>query len=175
MVSSLAAVVVAISSLAASSVSGTTDLEWQSDYAKALEATRHNDRPLLVVLDVPGDPQEALETKQLDTKGEQSALLGAYQLCHVDVSTEYGKKVADAFRAKQFPFTAIIDKTGSVVLVKKAGQISSDEWEETLATYQSGVQSTKTYTTLYRGGVESASTISNGGCKACQLKAMQAQ
>ena len=73
---------------------------------------------------MPGDPQEAVETEQLDTNGDQGELLGNYQLCHVDTSTEYGKKVAEAFRAKEFPFTAIIDKTGSIVLTKKEGQLS---------------------------------------------------
>ena len=59
------------------------------------------------------------------------------------MSTAYGKKVADAFKAKEFPFAAIIDKTGSVVLCKKAGKVSDEEWQETLATYQTGERTSK--------------------------------
>jgi hypothetical protein len=175
MVSSFAAAVMALSTLAASAATtGSGSLQWQADYGKALAATRQEERPLLVVLDVPGDPKEALEAEQLETKGEQGALLGSYQLCHVDVTTKYGKKVAKAFRAKEFPFTAIIDRTGSWVLVKKAGQISSDEWLETLARYKQGEQSTKTFTTsFYRGDSDTAVSSSVSGCKACQLRLQQ--
>ena len=173
MVSYLAAVLVAVSSLTTSAVStGPDAVQWQADYGKALAATRQDDRPLLVVLDVPGDPKAAVETHQFEIDGEQGKLLEAYQLCHVDVSTKYGKKVAEAFRAKQFPFTAIIDKTGSIVLTKKAGQVSSDQWQETLAKYQKGEQTTKTHaTSFYRGGSENSSVVSPSGCKSCQLQA----
>jgi len=173
MVSFVTAVSIAVSALTANaSSSGADAVQWQADYGKALAATRQDDRPLLVVLDVPGDPKEAIETEQFEIEGEQGKLLESYQLCHVDASTKYGKKVAKAFRAKVFPFTAIIDKTGSVVLLKKAGQISDDEWQETLAKYQTGEQSTKTFTTtFYRGGSESNKTITPSGCTSCQLRA----
>ena len=173
MVSTLTAVLITLSTFGASAIStGADAVKWQGDYAKALAATRQDDRPLLVVLDVPGDPKAAVEAEQFEIEGEQGKLLESYQLCHVDISTKYGKKVADAFRAKQFPFTAIIDKTGSVILLKKAGQISNDEWQETLAKYQKGEQSTKTYSTsFYRGDSESSKTINTSGCTSCQLKA----
>ena len=168
MVSFFAAVVVAVSAVA----SGAHTVQWQADYGKALAATRQDDRPLLVVLDIPGDPKTAVETEHLEIEGKQGKLLGAYQLCHVDVSTKYGKKVAEAFRAKQFPFTAIIDKTGSVVLAKKSGQVSSDQWQETLAKYQKGEQTTKTRSTsFYRGGSANSSVVSPSDCKPCQLRA----
>jgi hypothetical protein len=108
MVSTLTAALIALSSLTASAVStGADAVQWQADYGEALAATRQDDRPLLVVLDVPDDPKSAVETEQFEIEGEQGKLLESYQLCHVDVSTKYGKKVAEAFRAKQFPFTAI--------------------------------------------------------------------
>lgn len=180
MVSSLAATLVAISALAASTVSSDSgSLQWQADYGKALAATRDEERPLLVVLDVPDDPKEALEAEQLESKGEQGKLLGSYELCHVDVSTKYGKKVAEAFRAKEFPFTAIIDRTGSFVLAKQSGPISSEEWLETLARYREGERSSATFTTsFYRGGsAEAETTVTSpiSGCKACQLRLQQQQ
>ncbi len=139
--------VLAIAAIAVSSAVATPPAtEWQADYGKALAATRTDDRPLLVVLDVPSDP------KSIQVADEQSNLLSAYQLCHIDASTEYGQKVAKVFHAEKFPFTAIIDKTGSVVLHKKQGQLSDSEWNETLAAYQSGERSQPvSYTTGYRG------------------------
>ena len=169
MVSLLTAALITVSTFAASAVSTGIDASgWQTNYGKALAATREDNRPLLVVLDVPGDPEEAAEETQLELDGEQGELLESYQLCHVDVSTKYGKKVAEAFRAKEFPFTAIIDKTGSVVLMKQEGQISQDKWEQTLAKYQSGEQK-QSYTAFYRGN--EMTTVSTSGCKSCQLRA----
>jgi hypothetical protein len=180
MVNSLAAALVAVSALAASTVSTDSgSLQWQADYGKALAATRDQERPLLVVLDVPDDPKSALEAEQLKTKGKQGKLLSAYELCHVDVSTKYGKKVAEAFRAKDFPFTAIIDRTGSIVLAKQSGPISNDEWLETLAKYQEGERKSITFTTsFYRGGSsEIDTTVASpvSGCKSCQLRLQQQQ
>jgi len=133
-------------------VSASSTSQWQANYGKALAATRMDNRPLLIVLDVPSDPKLAVERKQLETTGEQSDLLSAYQRCRIDVSTEYGKKVAKAFGAEKFPFTVIIDKTGSVVLCKKTGQLTEEQWRATLATYQKGERQTPTiHTAFYRG------------------------
>ena len=176
MISSLAAVLITCGAIGASTVSVETDgAQWQSDYTKALQATRKDDRPLLVVLDNPSEPKEALKTEQLEIKGEQGELLESYQLCHVDVSTKYGKKVADAFHAEKFPFTAIIDKKGEYILVKKTGQITGDEWENTLEKYQEGAKPApaQAYTTFYRGEVDTSISLGNTGCKSCQLRALQ--
>ena len=180
MVCSVVAATLFVSSIAAALGSA----DWQSDYGKALAATRSDDRPLLVVLDVPSDPASAVATDHLESKGEQSELLDAYQRCHVDVSTDYGEKVAKVFGAEKFPFTAIIDKTGSVVLCKKMGQLSSDEWRETLAKYQTGERKTQTYQTSFYRGEEAMNAFSSkeiqagtptvkspSYCPTCQLKA----
>jgi len=154
-------------------------LKWQADYGKALAATRSNDRPLLVVLDVPADAKSSIPREQVDTTGAQGKLLNSYQLCRVDVSTKYGQKVAQVFKADKFPFTAIIDKTGSVVLCKKNGQLSSEEWEGVLATYQQGKQVTANrHTSAYRGGKfsggsPSLSVENPSYCPSCQKRAQQ--
>jgi len=133
-------------------VSTSSTSQWQANYGKALAATRMDNRPLLIVLDVPSDPNLAVESKQLETTGEQSELLSAYQRCRIDVSTEYGKKVAKVFGAEKFPFTVIIDKTGSVVLCKKTGQLTEEQWRLTLETYQKGERQAPTiHTAFYRG------------------------
>ncbi len=141
-----------IAVMTGSIVSALSGNKWQADYGKALAATRSDHRPLLIVLDVPSDPNLAVESEKLDAKGEQADLLGAYQRCHIDVSTEYGKKVAKLFGAKEFPFTAIIDKTGSVVLCKKTGQLTEEQWRHILDTYQKGEKKAPTlHTAFYRG------------------------
>jgi len=145
-----------------SAVATTKPLEWQADYGKALAATRADDRPLLIVLDVPSEPKSAIEVEQLQTDGEQSKLLASYQLCHIDASSEYGQKVAKVFKTDKFPFTAIIDKTGSVVLHKKQGQLTDAEWIETLSAYKQGVRAQPMFhSSAYRGQVNESSSYSN--------------
>ena len=180
MVHSLILTLVALSAAVAAPKSAT----WQADYGKALAATRADDRPLLVVLDVPSDPKTAVEGKQLKTDGKQADLLASYQLCHVDASTEYGKRVARAFKAQKFPLTTIIDKTGSIVLLKKQGQLSDEEWNETLQVYKKGDRSlAKFYSSAYRGNMTSsgsafspskgASLVNPSYCPSCQRNAQQ--
>lgn len=122
------------------------DAAWEADYGQALEQTREDNRPLLVVLDDPTDESRRLDESLLDpTSG--ALPLGGYDLCRVDVSTEYGKRVAEVFRATSFPHVAIIDKTGSVILTRMSGPITETSWKATLARYESGVRrGTQSYT-----------------------------
>lgn len=162
-----------------SAVASTQPIEWQQDYGKALAATRADERPLLVVLEMPSDPKTAAEEEQLSAEGDQADLLSAYQLCRIDASTEYGQRVAEVFKAKKFPFTAVIDKTGSVVLCKKRGQLSDAEWNQVLSTYKSGDRSTPiNYSTAYRGTSFSStpmstSVVSPSYCPSCQRNAQR--
>ncbi len=168
MVEFLAMTVIAISTFGVSADA----VDWQSDYGKALKASRADARPLLIVLDDPSDPQAAAAEDQLAAEGEQEELLSAYECCHVDVSTKYGKKVADAFKAEKFPFAAIIDKTGSFVLCKKTGKVSDAEWQETLATYQNGERTKAIQTAFYRGGKGIDTSVNSPSyCPSCQRKA----
>ena len=119
--------------------------EWETNYGKALEETRSGQDPLLVVLDKPNSKEARLEPALLSenkSATESSMLLKPYRLCHVDVTTEYGKKVAEVFHAKEFPHVAIIDKTGSMVIFKKTGQIDSAEWQKILSSHKTGESAT---------------------------------
>jgi hypothetical protein len=114
--------------------------EWESSYGKALETTKSEAKPLLVVLDKPASA-DARIAPELLTPGEdakQLELLNSYELCHVDVTTEYGQKVAAAFKVTTFPHVAVIDKTGSVIIYQKAGQAGSDEWTRMLSANKAG-------------------------------------
>ncbi|MEX0712306.1 MAG: hypothetical protein WD278_08145, partial [Pirellulales bacterium] len=113
-------------------------LTWFSDYGAALEATKAARKPLLVVLDDPSDRR--LRVEQVSRRDEQGAddLLAKYTLCHVDVSTAYGREVARRFRAREFPSTAIIDREGRTVIFSKAGHFSDESWRATLSSYRDG-------------------------------------
>ena len=164
LMASLIAVAVAASTQAGS----TNETVWQADYGKALEATRGDDRPLLVVLEDPKAEKTDDNTEQADAE-----LLHSYQLCRIDASTEYGKRVAKVFKATTFPFRAIIDKTGSIILYKKGGELNEKEWETTLVRYKKGDRKgLLARTSFFRGG--DASISSPSYCPTCQLKAMRA-
>jgi len=164
----LAAATIAATTLAATPAK----VKWQADYGKALEATRSDQRPLLVVLDVPSNPQASVDAPLLSTEGEQGELLAKYELCHVDASTEYGQKVAQAFQVTRFPHTAIIDKTGKSLIFQKPGKIAADQWKATLASYQTGLAPVA-QTSFYRGNaVMGAPTTAKPFCAACQRKSM---
>jgi hypothetical protein len=114
---------------------------WESDYGKALSATRAGNSPLLVVLDEPKSQGARIEPALLSETGVQGNefnLLRPYRLCHVDVTTQYGRKVAKAFGANRFPHVAIIDKTGSLVIFKRSGLINATEWEQALVQHRNG-------------------------------------
>jgi hypothetical protein len=114
---------------------------WQASYGKALKATKAANSPLLVVLDKPNneDARIAPELLQLqDDGGQTTQLLQPYTLCHVDVTTDYGKKVASAFRATRFPHVAIIDKTGSTVIYHTSGKIDASQWTQVLSRHKNG-------------------------------------
>ncbi len=122
--------------------------QWEASYGKALEETRSGQDPLLVVLDKPNSEQARIEPALLSEEtasSDNTKLLRPYRLCHVDVTTDYGQKVANAFHAKDFPHVAIIDKTGSVVIFHKSGQIKQAEWEKILSSYKSGERPAKPY------------------------------
>ena len=137
MVSNLAIAIVSVGLLTGSPQSP----EWEASYGKALKATRSENSPLLVVLDKPNTDEARLEPELLAedaVSGDDTKLLRPYRLCHVDVTTKYGRKVASAFRAKRFPHVAIIDKTGSTVIFRKSGKIEAKEWEQILDRHKSG-------------------------------------
>jgi hypothetical protein len=117
--------------------------QWETSYGKALEATRAADEPLLVVLDKPNSKEARLAPELVSDEldGKDIALLRPYQLCHIDVTTKYGRKVAKAFQAKSFPHIAIIDKSGSTVIFHKSGKIRAEEWQRILSRHKSGERS----------------------------------
>ncbi len=119
-----------------------TAITWENDYGKALAETRLNELPLLVVLDSPGNRQGVVKTVSMGQGSNVPAsedLLKQYVRCHIDVSTEYGKRVASAFKATTLPHVAIIDKTGSKIISRTSGQLTQDQWQATLIRHKEGL------------------------------------
>ena len=84
-------------------VSTTHDLEWSDHYANAKVQAAAEHRPLLVVLEDSADPSGRFNENGLANDETQVELLQHYRLCRMDVKTDYGKRVAAAFGAKEFP------------------------------------------------------------------------
>src|SRR5262245_14638476 len=152
---------------------------WQASYGKALQATREGNQPLLVVLDKPNSEDARVEPALLSEgsiSGKQAEALKPYQLCHVDVTSEYGKKVADAFHAKTFPAVAIIDKTGSVIIHRQDGKVDAAKWEKMLNEHKEGLRPTAkpvshvSYKPTNGVGYEGTSYSSGSYCPSCQAK-----
>jgi hypothetical protein len=148
---------------------------WEASYGKALEASRADKSPLLVVLDDPHSEEERIEPALLSTNspaGKQAELLRPYRLCHVDVTTEYGQKVAKAFQAKSFPHVAIIDKTGSSVIFRKTGKIDAAEWEKALTLHRNGERTARAVSHVTYKPVSSpevyGGSMSGSYCPSCQ-------
>jgi len=119
----------------------TAQARWLNRYGDGLRAARTAHKPLLVVLEKPAAQAKVTPASQV-VDGEQETLLADYVLCKVDASTDYGQKVAEAFNATEFPFTAIIDNQGKKVLYRRTGEINRDEWVSTLRKYRRGRQVT---------------------------------
>ena len=168
MLNYLATAILAIGAMAATP----QQAQWQSSYGKALKATRAADEPLLVVLDKPNSENARLAPELLseDVDGGDADLLRPYQLCRVDVTTKYGRKVAKAFHATSFPHVAIIDKTGSTVIFRKSGDIRAEEWQRILSRHKSGDRSLAKAVsrTTYKKSGNMSSDVLRPSCPNCQ-------
>ncbi|REK28008.1 MAG: thioredoxin family protein [Planctomycetota bacterium] len=101
---------------------------WLDDYHVAKAAAIEAGKKLLVVLE---DPSQASHTVQQvsDSSGAVEAeLLKPFVLCRVDVTSEKGKSLAEAFGATEYPFTAVIDRRGRFVDYKHSGEFSNTAW-----------------------------------------------
>jgi hypothetical protein len=114
------------------------DAKWHENYGVAFRSTKDAKRPLLVVLDTHARRLAHIEPVSESRRVDDRALFEKYTLCHIDVTTPYGRKVAEAFGAKTFPTTVIIDKSAAVKLVSKVGKLNDQELRSMLVKYQGG-------------------------------------
>ncbi len=129
-----------VATMLAQSVSAS---EWNDNYGDALKDARAVQKPLLVVIDEPSNPKGRVEQVNFTNDTTQTELLSSYRLCHIDASTPYGKKIAKAFGAKSFPYTAITDKTSKVLIFERSGSFDTQDWVATLIKHRKGERAVK--------------------------------
>lgn len=110
-----------------------TASKWETDYGKALRAAQSTHRPLVVVLENPRDPVQSVGEEALTSSYGRPELLARFELCRVDVTTKTGKLVAEAFGAKQFPYTAVSDQSCKKIVQRHVGRPSPRKWIAMLA------------------------------------------
>lgn len=121
------------------------DLNWSNHYGTARKQAIASGKPLLVVIEnrdplaLPSAP--TIEQISWTSPQVSPELLVKFELCRIDASTEYGRRVARAFNANKLPLTAIIDKTGEWMVYVKAGDMNTSELNDVLAEWQQGVAS----------------------------------
>ena len=104
---SLISLMVVGSTVASTTVKTSKELKWSNHYAKAKDAARTANRPLLVVIENSKDPAQRFAAERLAANEKQRQLMRRFELCKVDVSTEYGKRVAQAYNADILPLSLI--------------------------------------------------------------------
>ncbi|MCA9188577.1 MAG: thioredoxin family protein [Pirellulaceae bacterium] len=126
-----------IVSLVALAAMGTVSAEpeWTKDYAMALQEARVGRCPMLIVLEDPAAEAGCLDEKAPEAGSHEERALARYQLCRVDVNTETGKRVAQAFGAKQFPYTVITDASCRVIVYRHSGKFEDRQWSDTLLAF----------------------------------------
>lgn len=129
--------VLAASSVISSSDSTTNqakiELNWKKHYDVAKRSAQANQRPLVVVLENPASTHEKIDESKLGGLNRETISKNKFELVRVDVNTDYGKRVAAAFGATKFPYTAVTDDRSIHIVYRKAGQMSDRDWRVALA------------------------------------------
>ncbi len=110
-----------------------TKLKWHKQYDVAKKAAQLKARPLVVVLENPQEKTQKIDETKLQNRTRATIAKQKFELVRVDVNTDYGKRVAAAFGAKKFPYTAVTDKKSVHIVYRKAGQMSANDWTMALA------------------------------------------
>lgn len=121
-------------------VTATGDLDWSTHYGDAKAQAEKTNRPLLVIIENPAVAGDRVDEATLAANKDRVARMKNYQLCRVDASTPYGKRVAEAFGASQLPYTAVTDRTVRYITYRKSGKMSADQWSRALGTPQRTTQ-----------------------------------
>lgn len=116
-----------------------TSAEWTSDYRRALNAARSAGRPLLVVFEQPSKAEFRISQISAKSDAISASLLKGFELCRIDASTDGGKRIAEAYRATEFPYVAITDRYARRIVYRKAGQFTDRDWATMLVRYGEGV------------------------------------
>mgnify|MGYP001551038955 CR=1 FL=1 len=110
----------------------TSSIRWNTHYGQAKRLAEAAKRPLLVVIEKSSRAEEQIDESllaaALDQKAEVPQDREKFQLVRVDATTDYGKRVAQAFGVKNFPYTAVTDDDTKKIVYRKSGKMSSADW-----------------------------------------------
>lgn len=116
-----------------SSASGDSGLSWKRHYDSAKRIAQAAKKPLVVVLENPKSANQKIDISKLAANDLRMLSKGSFELCRVDATTDYGKKVAAAFGAREFPYTVVTDNKSKRIVFRKPGQMSRKDWTLALA------------------------------------------
>lgn len=109
-------------------VGASSGIGWTDDYSEALTTARCEGRPMLVVL----ENREKAKERAGSIFHVEPKLLTQFEICRVDVGSDYGKKVADQFSPSELPYTVITDNECEQIVFRGVGERTIGEWTETL-------------------------------------------
>lgn len=148
---------VRIACLILSTVVGSTSLSpgWTDDYGEALEKARCSRRPMVVVLENP----EKAKQRAGSIFHVERELLTRFEICRVDVGSEYGKQVANLYGPSELPYTVITDSECEQVVFRGVGERTVGEWRETLEDHAEEAKDSATVTKTAKPQLASARSI----------------
>ncbi len=115
---------------------------WQTDYAKAVQASSSANKPMVIVL-ADGNQNRILETGTLSKEANQ-LLEDKFVALHVDTTTAAGKKLADSFGLTLG--VVISDKDGGHQALRHTGRVSQESLQNYLVRFaDSGIATTTEY------------------------------
>lgn len=118
--------------LLALGVGADTNLEWNDNYGEVKRIAAQKKMPVVVVLEDPSKPSTSFSEKELEADPEQVKLLRKFQLCRIDVTSNYGKNVAKSFKATRFPYTIMLDKSASYITLRRSEKMTPNQWATSL-------------------------------------------
>ena len=113
-------------------VGADTDLEWNDNYGEAKRIAAQKKMPVVVLLEDPSNPATSFNEKELASDPQQVKLLQKYQLCRIDVTSNYGKSVAKSFKATRFPYTIMLDRSASFITLRRSDKMTPNQWASSL-------------------------------------------
>ena len=102
--------------------------DWTEDYSEALSNARCDRRPMVVVLENP----EKVKQRAGSIFHVEREILTKFEICRVDVGSDYGKKVAELYSPSELPYTVITDPECEQIVFRGVGERSINQWTKTL-------------------------------------------
>ena len=142
--------------------SESTAITWKTHYGQAKRIAQAAKRPLLVVIEDSNQAENRINENTLDTTSREKLVHQDFELVRVDASTEYGKRVAQAFGVRRFPYTAVTDRASRRIVFRKSGPMSKSDWTVALARSSTAVTGPTSQPVLQIQPVNTNLFMSNG-------------